>query len=510
LGVIILDGHSVAKTWVLVAAILGSAMTFIDGSAVNVTLPILQRDFAASAAAVQWVVEGYALFLAALILLGGSLGDIFGRKRMFVAGVGVFALASLVCGIAPRIELLIAARCIQGVGAALMVPESLALISANFTGIERGRAIGTWSAFASITAAGGPILGGYLAGHFSWRWVFFINLPLALAVVVICLLRVPDSRDESAPHHVDLWGSALATLALGAITYGCIRSQGGTFDVVAGATIALGCALAAAFVWVEGRAPAPMLPLRLFGSRTFSAANLYTLLLYGAIGGSLYFVPFVLIDVQRYAPSAAGAAFLPFILLQFSLARWSGGLIARFGARAPLVGGALLAGLGFAAFALPGEGGTYWTTYFPAVVLLGLGGVLFVAPLTTTVFDAVSTAESGVASGVNNAVSRTAGLLAIALFGIVLAGAFSARFDRELAGAHFSTRTTAVVHDARGQLFAGGVPAGLDLHDRPLVAALVRASYLAGFRAVMAGSAVLCVLAAVIAVLGIPGRLPAR
>jgi MFS family permease len=424
-------------------------------------LPILQRDFGASSAAMQWVVESYSLFLASLILLGGSLGDIYGRKKLYALGVAIFAGASLGCAAAPNVELLIAARCIQGIGAALMVPESLALISATFSGVERGRAIGTWSAFASITAAGGPILGGYLAQHASWRWVFLINVPLAIAVILMCAFGFKESRDDDAPHHVDVIGSVFATLALAGLTYGCIRSQGGAFDFIAGGSIAGGLAFAAAFVWAERHVKAPMLPTHLFASRTFAGANLYTLLLYGALGGSLYFVPFVLIDVQRYA--------------------------------------------------LPGEGGSYWTTYFPAVVILGIGGVLFVAPLTTTVFDAVSTAESGIASGVNNAVSRTAGLLAVALFGIVLAGAFSAKFETELPHAHFSAATVRTVDAERGQLLAGGVPAGLSARERPLVAALVRTAFLAGFRAVMAGSAVLCVLAAIVAVLTIPGKQqPAR
>jgi len=500
----------VAKTWVLIAAILGSAMSFIDGSAVNVILPILQRDFAATAADVQWVVEGYALFLAALILLGGSLGDIYGRKRMFTVGVAIFAVASLGCAMASRIEVLIAARCIQGIGGALMVPESLALISANFSGAERGRAIGTWSAFASITGAVGPILGGYLAQHASWRWVFLLNLPLALAVVVICWLGFADSRDDAAPRRIDIAGSVLATLSLGACTYGLIRSQGGAFDVIGVATIGAGVLLGAAFVWLERHVAAPMLPPGLFRSRTFTAANVYTLLLYATLGGSLYFVPFVLIDVQHYTPSAAGASFVPFIALQFALARWSGGLIARFGARAPLVIGAVFAALGFVAFALPGEGGSYWTTYFPAVVLLGIGGVFFVAPLTTTVFNAVSTEESGTASGVNNAVARTAGLLAIAAFGIVLSGAFAQRFNAEISGARLSAHTIGVVEDHRGQLFAGGVPPEIKASDRPLVAQVVRDSYLAGFRAVMVVSVVISLMAAALAAAFIPGRPRAR
>ncbi|BDE06800.1 MFS transporter [Vulcanimicrobium alpinum] len=504
---IIPDHRRVAKTWVLIAAIVGSAMSFIDGTAVNVALPILQKDFGADGGAVQWVVEGYSLFLSSLILLGGSLGDLYGRKRCFLIGVGIFAFASLGCAFAPSIDVLIVARCLQGVGGALMMPESLALISATFTGAERGRAIGTWSAFASITGAAGPIIGGYLAQHASWRWVFLLNLPLAVVVFAVSWRGYAESRDEEMVRRLDVAGAVLATIALGLLTFGLIHSEGAAPDALAWSALVASVVLGAAFVVVERRSPAPMLPLRLFRSKTFSGANVYTLLLYAAIGGSLYFLPFVLIDVHGYAPSAAGAALLPFILLQFFLARWSGGLIARFGARLPLLAGALIAALGFAAFALPGLDGSYWTTFFPAAVLLGIGGVFFVAPLTTTVFDAVDTAESGVASGVNNAVARTAGLLAIALFGFILAGVFVNGMGARVAREHLSPATQRVVHDQIGKLYGGSVPRDVPARDRDAVARAVREGYLAGFRAVMGASVIVCVLAAGVALVSIPGRL---
>jgi EmrB/QacA subfamily drug resistance transporter len=496
----------VAKTWVLVAAILGSAMMFIDGTAVNVALPVIQRELEANAAQMQWVVEGYALFLSALILLGGSLGDLYGRKKLFVLGVVVFAIASFGCAFAPNVGVLIAARCVQGVGAACAMPESLALISATFTGAERGRAIGTWSGFASITGAAGPLLGGWLAEHASWRWVFLINLPVAVCVVAIALRFVPESRDEEMPQQLDVPGALLATLGLGAFTFGLIESQGGRPSVVAVATLLAGFALLVAFVLVERRSPAPMMPLDLFRSRVFFAANVYTLFLYAALGGSLYFLPYLLVDVQGYSPTAAGGAFLPFILLQFIASRWSGGLVARVGARLPLVAGALLAAAGFALFALPGIGGSYWTTYFPAALVLGIGGALFVAPLTTTVFDAVDTEKSGVASGVNNAVARTAGLLAVAALGIVLANVFITGFDKRIAHHHLSPQTARIAHDERARLYAGTVPDDVPPQDRPAVAEAVRESYLAGFRAVMTASVAVCLLAALIAAVAIPAK----
>jgi EmrB/QacA subfamily drug resistance transporter len=494
------------KTWVLVAAILGSAMTFIDGTAVNVALPVIQRELGANAAQMQWVVEGYALFLSALILLGGSLGDLYGRKRLFVLGLAIFALASLGCAMAPNVGVLIFARCVQGIGAACAMPESLALISATFVGAERGRAIGTWSGFASITGAIGPLLGGWLAEHESWRWVFLINLPVAVLVLIIAARCVPESRDEEMPQQLDVPGAVLATLGLGAFTFGLIDAQGGRPGALGIAALIAGLALLGAFVTVERRSPAPMMPLDLFRSRVFAAANLYTLFLYAALGGSLYFLPYVLVDVQGYSPTAAGGAFLPFILLQFVASRWSGGLVARVGARLPLVAGALFAAAGFALFAMPGIGGSYWTTYFPAAFVLGVGGALFVAPLTTTVFDAVDTEKSGVASGVNNAIARTAGLLAVAALGIVLAGVFNAGFDKRMARHHVSAQTAQIAHDDRPRLYAGTVPNDVPQQDRPAVAGAVRESYLAGFRAVMMASVVVCLLAALIAAVAIPPR----
>lgn len=495
-----------AKTWVLVAAILGSAMTFIDGTAVNVALPVIQRELSANAAQMQWVVEGYALFLSALILLGGSLGDLYGRKRLFALGIVIFALASLGCALAPSVHVLIAARCVQGIGGALAMPESLALISAFFTGTERGRAIGTWSGFASITGAVGPLIGGWLTQHASWRWVFLINLPIAIAVLAISYRGYPESRDEDMPQHLDVAGAVLATLGLGAFTYGLIASQGAGPGAFAIAALAAGVVLLAAFIVQEQRSRAPMMPLDLFRSRVFSAANLYTLFLYAALGGSLYFLPYVLIDVQRYTPTAAGASMLPFVLLMFVLSRWSGGLVGRIGARIPLVVGALFAAAGFAAFALPGIGGSYWTTYFPAAVLLGIGGTLFVAPLTTTVFDAVDTEKSGVASGVNNAVARTAGLIAIAALGIVLAAVFNAGFDRRMASRHLSPQTARIAHDDRARLYAGTVPNDVPQQDRAAVGEAVREGYLAGFRGVMLASSAVCIVAALIALAAIPGK----
>jgi len=463
--------------WVLAATILGSSMVFIDSTVVNVALPALQSALNATVTDVQWVVEAYALFLAALLLVGGSLGDLYGRRSVFVAGVVLFAAASAGCGFAPGIRMLIVARGLQGVGGALLVPGSLALISSSFCAEERGRAIGTWSGFTAMTAALGPVLGGWLIENFSWRWVFFINVPLAVLVVAISLARVPESRDEEMVRRLDGWGAALATVGLCGITFALIEAgRGGKRALVAGV---VGVVALAGFFVVESRTSAPMLPLDLFRSRSFSGANLMTLFLYGALGALLFFLPLDLIQVQHYTATEAGAALIPWILLMFSLSRWSGGLIVRYGARLPLIVGPLIAGVGFGLFSRGvAGGGSYWSKVFPAVIVLGLGLAVSVAPLTTTVMSSIDQRRAGVASGINNAVSRVAGLLAIAVMGLVFAASFNARLEQGLDALGIDGVERHAVEAQRGKLAAA-------MSENVRVQRLIRESFVGAYGVVL-------------------------
>ena len=496
--------------WVLIATILGSSMAFIDGSVVNVALPVIQKDLNATTSDVQWIVETYALFLAALILVGGSLGDHFGRRRIFALGVAVFTLASIWGGLSPTVLSLILARAVQGIGAALLVPGSLAIISASFSDEQRGRAIGTWSGFSALTTVVGPVLGGVLVQYASWRWVFFLNVPLAVVVLVVLFWRVPESRDTDASGGLDWWGTLLVTLGLGALVYGLIEagSLGFGTPLVLGALV-IGVVALLFFLLVEARRSAPMVPLTLFRSHTFSGANLLTLLLYGALSGVTFFLPFDLIQVQGYAPTFAGAAFVPFILLMFLLSRWAGGLVNRYGAKLPLVVGPMITAVGFALFALPGitsGPGSYWTTFFPAVLVMGLGMTITVAPLTTAVMGAVEQRHAGIASGINNAVSRTAGLLAIAVFGIVALAVFTSSLESHLATLHLSPGVSQLIDAQRTRLAGITVPANVSGEAQAALKRAIDESFVSAFRLVSLLGAALAVLSALSAWLLIAGK----
>ena len=469
----------------LVATILASSMAFIDGTVVNVALPALQANLNATIVDVQWVIEAYSLLLAALLLVGGSLGDHYGRRWVFLAGVALFAVASAWCGLAANIGQLIVARAAQGLGAALLVPGSLAIISSSFPVNERGRAIGTWSGFSAITTAIGPVMGGWLIEHVSWRAVFFINVPIALLVILISLRSVPESSDRESAG-LDWLGAIVGALGLGALVYGLIESSRLGFDdrsvlvALVAAAVLLGL-----FLMIETRVSNPMLPLALFRSRTFTGANLLTFLLYGALGGTLFFLPLNLIQVQHYSATAAGAVFLPFVLIIFLLSRWAGGLVESYGPKIPLIVGPLIAALGFALFMLPGANAGYWQNFFPAVVVLGTGMAVSVAPLTTTVMNSITENRVGIASGVNNAVSRAAGLLAIAVLGIVMLHVFSRALDRRLADGKLPASMLQSLQAQRTKLAAIALPEDADSATRTLMRHAIDESFVSGFRVVM-------------------------
>ncbi len=498
-----------AKPWILAATIGGSSLAFIVGSVVNVALPSIQRGLDATVAEMQWVLNAYLLLLGALILVGGSAGDHFGRRRLFVLGIAIFTAASVGCGFAPTVAWLVGLRALQGFGAALLVPNSLALIAAAFDGQERGKAIGTWAGFSALTTAFGPVLGGWLVDALSWRWVFFVVVPVALVTLAIAVRKVPESRDADASGVLDWSGAGLATLGFGALTFGLIGSaERGWDDPLVLAPLFGGGIVLGLFLLREARASDPMVPLHLFASATFSGANAMTLLLYFALNGVLFFLPFNLIQVQGYSATAAGAAFLPFTLVMGGLSRWAGGLIERFGARRPLVVGPLVAGVGLGLLMLPGVntgplGGSYLTTFFPPMLVLGIGMAIAVAPLTTVVMSDAGVKHAGAASGVNNAAARIAGLLAVTVLGVVALGVFNAALDERVAAGNLPPQAEQALEPFRSDLTGAVLPDDVQGERRERLQTLVDDSFVVSFRWVAAVAAVLAFLSALCAALTI-------
>lgn len=418
-------GGAVAKhpNLVLATTILASSLAFIDGSVVNVGLPAIRASFEASAADLQWVINAYLLPLSALLLLGGAAGDRFGRRRLLVIGTAIFAAASLACAVAPSLELLLAGRALQGFGAALLMPNSLAILGASFEGEARGRAIGTWAAIGAVAGAVGPVLGGWLIDTVHWRAIFLLNLPLAAAAIALAIAVVREPPKDEKPVPLDWLGGALATLALGALTWALTVGSGrdGWTPTAVVAAVA-GVLLSAAFLWVEHRrGDRAMAPLALFGSRGFIGLTLLTALLYGALGGLLTLIPYVLMQAAGYSGTAAGAALLPFPLILAVSSPLMGGLAGRIGSRIPLTVGPLVVAAGFLLTLRIDAEGSYWTTVLPAILVIAIGMAGAVAPLTTAVLASVDARHTGSASGLNSAVARTGGLVATALLGGVLA-----------------------------------------------------------------------------------------
>ena len=497
-----------AQPWVLAATIVASSMAFIDGSVVNVALPSMQASLGAPVSQAQWIVNAYVLTLGALILVGGAAGDRFGRRRVCNVGILLFTAASVACGVAPNASALIAARAAQGVGGALLVPSSLAIVSASFSEQERGRAIGTWAAASALTTAFGPVLGGWLVDNYSWRAIFFVNVTLAILAMLLTVRWVPESRNEFDTG-VDWRGGLLAVAGLGMVAYGLTAASnvGWAHASVLGFLVG-GVAVLILMLWSEAHAASPMLPLALFRSSTFSGANALTLLLYFALGGEMFFLPFDLIDIQGYSATSAGAAFLPFSLAMAGLSRWSGGLNERYGARVLLIVGPIIVAIGLLLFALPTMGGSYWSTVFPAMTVWGLGMALSVAPLTTTIMRAAGDRYAGAASGINNATARIAGMLAVALMGVVAVGVFRATLDARLDHLQTPVSIRQALQTEVQKLSEAQLPPDVDAATRQTLQSALNASFVASFRVITLIAAAAALLSAACAWLTID-RTPA-
>lgn len=489
--------------YVLLSTILASSMAFIDGSALNVLLSTIQAGLGASGAELVWIVNAYLLTLASLILIGGALGDRYGRNRVFGAGIVLFTAASLACGFAPTAGILIVARAVQGIGGALMVPGSLAIITANFPPATRGQAIGLWSSFSTVTTIGGPILGGALVDLDQWRPIFFINVPLAL-IALWALRRVPETRSDTASGPVDIPGAALVTLGLAGLTYGLITLgdlglEVGLRDPGVVAALVGGLAALVAFVVVERRSAHPMVDLDLFKSRDFTGANLMTAFLYGALSGGLLFLPLNLIQVQGYNGTQTSLAMLPFAVLLALLSPYAGRWSARVGPRLPLTLGPVLVGAGFAVISLPGlttGPDQYWTTYFPGIVLLGLGMGVTVAPLVATVMNAAPERSAGLASGVNNAVTRSAQALTTALFGALALVLFAGALSGSLADTDLAAEARSAVESGAHDLAQTAIPASFSSAEADAARSAVALSFVSMFQMVIRAAALLCFVSA--------------
>ncbi|MBS1525641.1 MAG: MFS transporter [Bacteroidetes bacterium] len=498
--------HSPAGKWVLVSAILASSMAFIDSTALNVALPSLQRSLNATGPDLFWLLNAYLLILAALILVGGSLGDRIGRKKVFMTGILVFIAGSAACGFAPTILVLIISRIMQGVGGALMIPGSLSLISSSINENERGKAIGTWSMFSTMVTVGGPILGGALADAGLWRYIFFINVPIGIVALIILWFKVAETRDADGGRAIDIPGSAAIALGLALITFGFLRIPAAGFgNPQVYLTLAGGIGMLIAFIYIEKTSKHAMMPLSLFSNPTFSGVNLLTFFLYAGLGSGMLFVSLDMIQEQRYTQLQAGLTFLPFTILMILISRFAGSLADQFGPRLLLILGPATAGIGLLMLSFIGKEaqgvGNYFKTFFPGIVTLGLGMSFTVAPLTTTVMSSVSDHFSGTASGVNNALTRVSNVFANAIFGTLAVLFFAGALQKQLAGQpSMPAKTKQYILAQAANLGDAKLPPGLK-DDKGRMVNLYRNGFAEAYSKIMKLSGGLALLGALVTVI---------
>ncbi|PWV56466.1 MFS transporter [Chitinophaga sp. S165] len=495
---------STSGKWIMVSTIMASAMAFIDGTALNVVLPAIQKSMHASGTDLFWILNAYLLMLAALMLIGGSLGDKLGRKKIFITGILIFIGGSAACGMAADVLWLIIFRMLQGIGGALMIPGSLSLISSSINEDERGKAIGTWSAFTTVVTIGGPILGGALADAGYWRYIFFINVPIGIVAVIILWTKVQESIADDKDKTLDLKGAAAITLGLIAVTFGFLRIPETGLNGQVLASLVVGILLLTTYIFIERRSSHPMMPLSLFKNMTFSGANLLTFFLYAGLGAGMLFLSLNLVQAQGYDQLQSGLTFLPFTVLMVLVARFAGTLADKYGPRLLLTIGPAIAGVGLLMLSFVGQTpgpSAYFRTFFPGILVFGLGMSFTVAPLTATVMGAVSDHFSGTASGINNALSRIAGVFANAIFGALAVLFFSGALKGDLQHLSLNEAGKQAVMQQAGELGNAKAPASLNETEKAAVTRLYHDSFISAYQKIMRISGVLGLLGALMSVI---------
>ena len=496
---------SAAGKWVMVSAILASSMAFIDSTALNVVLPSLQKSLNASGTDLFWILNAYLLMLASLMLIGGSLGDQLGRKKIFMTGILIFITGSAVCGFANSVIMLTCCRMLQGIGGALMIPGSLSLISSSIDKGEKGKAIGTWSAFTTVVTMGGPALGGALADAGLWRYIFFINIPLGIIAFLILFYKVQESRDEDSDHKIDYTGAVAIALSLALVTFGFLRIPAlGLHNWQAYGPLLAGLLLFALFIIIEYSSKHPMMPLNLFTNLTFSGANLLTMFLYAALGAAMLFLSLNMVQVQGYSQLQSGLTFLPFTVLMISIARFAGSIADQYGPRLLLIAGPLVTGTGFLLLSLVKQtsgAAQYWVTFFPGIMVMGLGMSFTVAPLTTAVMGSVSDHLSGTASGVNNAVSRIAGVLTNAVFGALAVIFITSALDGPVKHLPVNNKSRQEIMAQAVNLGDAHVPKGNNQTNKQKIRIIYKEAFIAAYSRIMKIAAALAFTAGLMAVI---------